>query len=50
MFAMLLLLPACSQTNQQAPASGTPPGNYTITVTAASGSDSKSQTINLVVP
>lgn len=49
-FSMLVLLPACSQTNQQPPASGTPPGNYTITVTAASGSDSKSQTINLVVP
>ncbi len=50
MFSMLLLLPACAQMNQQAPASGTPPGNYTITVTAASGSDSKSQTIVLVVP
>ena len=48
--AMLLLTPACTQMNQQPPASGTPPGNYTITVTAASGSDSKSQTINLVVP
>jgi uncharacterized repeat protein (TIGR01451 family) len=50
MFAMLLLIPACSQTNQQAPVSGTPPGNYTVTVTATSGSDSKSQPIGLVVP
>jgi uncharacterized repeat protein (TIGR01451 family) len=48
--AMLLLLPACSHTNQQPPVSGTPAGNYTITVTATSGSDSKSQTIGLVVP
>lgn len=50
MFALILLIPACSQTNQQAPAAGTPPGNYTIVVTATSGSDSKSQTIVLVVP
>lgn len=49
-FAMVLLIPACSQTNQQAPASGTPPGNYTVTITASSGSDSKSQTIGFVVP
>jgi len=48
--SLLLLIPACSHTNQQAPVSGTPAGNYTITVTAASGSDSKSQTIGLVVP
>jgi uncharacterized repeat protein (TIGR01451 family) len=47
---LLLLIPACSHTNQQAPVSGTPAGNYTITVTATSGSDSKSQTIGLVVP
>jgi len=50
MSAMLLLLPACSHTTQQPPVSGTPAGNYTITVTATSGSDSKSQTIGLVVP
>ncbi len=37
-FAMLLLLPACSSKNTQAPVSGTQPGNYTITVTATSGS------------
>jgi hypothetical protein len=50
MFVMLLLLPACSSKNTQAPVSGTPPGNYTITVTATSGSDTKSQTITLIVP
>jgi uncharacterized membrane protein len=47
---MLLLLPACSSKATQAPVSGTPPGNYTITVTATSGSDTKSQTISLSVP
>ena len=49
-FALLLLLPACGSTPAQAPVSGTPPGNYTITVTATSGSDTKSQTITLSVP
>ncbi|HEX4785292.1 MAG TPA: SBBP repeat-containing protein [Candidatus Sulfotelmatobacter sp.] len=49
-FALLLLLPACGSTPVQAPVSGTPPGNYTITVTATSGSDTKSQTIVLTVP
>jgi hypothetical protein len=50
MFALLLLLPACSGQTTQAPVSGTPPGNYTVTVTATSGSDTKSQTITLSVP
>jgi uncharacterized repeat protein (TIGR01451 family) len=50
MFALLLLLPACSHTNTQIPTSGTPAGTYTITVTAASGTDSKSQTVTLTVP
>jgi uncharacterized repeat protein (TIGR01451 family) len=50
MSALLLVIPACSHSNQQPPVSGTPAGNYTITVTATSGSDSKSQTIGLVVP
>jgi len=49
-FALLLLLPACGSQPAQAPVSGTPPGNYTITVTATSGSDTKSQTITLSVP
>jgi uncharacterized repeat protein (TIGR01451 family) len=50
MFALLLLLPACSHSNTQAPVSGTPAGIYTVTVSATSGSDSKSQTITLTVP
>ena len=50
LFALLLLLPACSGQPVQAPVSGTPPGNYTITVTATSGSDTKSQTVTLSVP
>ncbi len=50
MFALLLLLPACGGQVTQAPVSGTPPGNYTVTVSATSGSDTKSQTITLSVP
>jgi uncharacterized repeat protein (TIGR01451 family) len=50
LFTLLLLVPACSKTTTQAPVSGTPPGNYTITVTATSGSDTKSQTVTLTVP
>ena len=49
-FAMLLILPACTHSSTQAPVSGTPAGNYNITVTATSGSDSKSQSIGLNVP
>jgi len=49
-FAMLLFVPACSSSKTQAPVSGTPAGNYTITVTAASGSDTKSSTVTLNVP
>jgi hypothetical protein len=50
LFALLLLLPACSKSSTQTPGSGTQPGNYTITVSATSGSDTKSQTISLSVP
>lgn len=50
LFTLLLLLPACSSRPVQAPVSGTPPGNYTVTVTATSGSDTKSQTVTLTVP
>jgi hypothetical protein len=49
-FALLLLIPACSHSTTQPPASGTPAGNYTITVTATSGTDVKSQSISLTVP
>ena len=50
LFPLILLLPACSSQPVQAPVSGTPPGNYTITVTATQGSDTKSQTVTLTVP
>jgi uncharacterized repeat protein (TIGR01451 family) len=50
LFTLLLLVPACSHTTTQQPVSGTPPGTYTITVTATSGSDVKSQSIQLTVP
>ena len=49
-FALLLLIPACSHTTTQPPASGTPAGSFTITVTATAGSDVKSQPIGLSVP
>jgi uncharacterized repeat protein (TIGR01451 family) len=49
LFALLLLLPSCSSKTTQAPVSGTPAGNYTITITAVSGSDTKSASITLLV-
>jgi uncharacterized repeat protein (TIGR01451 family) len=50
LFTQLLLLPACSGSTTQIPASGTPAGTYTINVVAAAGSDSKSFPIQLTVP
>jgi Domain of unknown function DUF11/Beta-propeller repeat len=50
LFALLWLVPACSSNKTQPPVSGTPAGNYTITVTSAGGTDSKTQTIGLTVP
>jgi uncharacterized repeat protein (TIGR01451 family) len=50
LFSLLLLIPACSKSTTQTPVSGTPAGNYTITITASSGSDSKSATVTLSVP
>jgi len=49
LFALLLLQPACSSSNTQLPVSGTPAGQYKVTVTAASGSDTKSGVITLNV-
>ncbi|MGP0019209.1 MAG: SBBP repeat-containing protein [Candidatus Sulfotelmatobacter sp.] len=49
LFAMLLLQPACSGSNTQLPVSGTPAGQYKITVTAVSGSDTKSGVVSLNV-
>jgi ABC-type Fe3+-hydroxamate transport system substrate-binding protein len=51
LFALLLLQPACGgSSSSQTPVSGTPPGNYTITVSATSGTDTKSATVTLRVP
>lgn len=47
---LLMLLPSCSHGTSQVPPAGTPAGQYNITVTAASGSNSKSKTITLNVP
>jgi hypothetical protein len=49
-FGMLLFLPACNHSTTQTPVSGTPAGTYTLTVTASSGTDSKSATVTLNVP
>ena len=48
--ALLLFQPACSSSSNAPLTSGTPAGTYSITVTASSGLDSKSQTIQLTVP
>jgi uncharacterized repeat protein (TIGR01451 family) len=49
--ALILLQPACSGgNNTQPPPTGTPAGTWPITVTATSGSDTKSAGISLVVP
>lgn len=51
LLGLLVFLPACSKgRNTQTPSSGTPAGTYSITVTASSGSDSKSQVVELTVP
>jgi uncharacterized repeat protein (TIGR01451 family) len=50
LFGLLLLQPGCSGTTTQIPVSGTPAGTYQITVTATSGTDTKSGGIDLTVP
>jgi uncharacterized repeat protein (TIGR01451 family) len=46
---LLVFLPACSHSAVQPPVSGTPAGTYTINVTSTSGSDTKTQSIQLNV-
>jgi len=48
-FALTLLQPACSSGKTQPTVSGTPTGTYSLTVTATSGSLSKSQGFSLTV-
>jgi trimeric autotransporter adhesin len=47
--AQLLPLPGCSTVQTQPPPTGTPSGQYSITLTATSGTDSKSIPIQLTV-
>lgn len=49
LLTLVVFLPSCSGQIIQPPATGTPAGTYTLTVTATSGTDSKSQTIVLTV-
>jgi len=46
----LIPLPGCGKTTTTPPSGGTPPGTWPITVTATSGTDTKSQVIQLTVP
>jgi uncharacterized repeat protein (TIGR01451 family) len=50
LIVMIVFLPSCSGQVIQPPATGTPAGTFTITLTATSGSDSKSTNILLTVP
>jgi predicted component of type VI protein secretion system len=50
LFTLALFIPACSSSKTTTPPAGTPAGNYTITITAAAGSDTKTQTVGLTVP
>jgi uncharacterized repeat protein (TIGR01451 family) len=49
LFAMIVLIPACSKTKQQPTVSGTPAGSYPLQVTAASGSFTQSAGFSLTV-
>jgi len=49
LFALVLLQPACGKGKQPTTVSGTPAGNYSLTVTATSGSFSQSAGFNLTV-
>jgi hypothetical protein len=49
LFALVVLLPACSHTKEQPVVSGTPAGTYPLTVTATSGTNSQSIGFTLTV-
>jgi hypothetical protein len=49
LFLLVLLQPACSSGKTPTQVSGTPAGNYTMTLTATSGSFTQSATFNLTV-
>ena len=49
LFALVLLQPSCSGSKTQPTVSGTPSGTYSLTITATSGTFSKSQTVQLTV-
>jgi uncharacterized repeat protein (TIGR01451 family) len=49
MFALVVLLPACSKAKQQPVVTGTPAGSYPLQVTAASGSFTQSAGFSLTV-
>ncbi len=48
-FALVLLLPSCGSPRTPTQASGTPAGTYSLTVTAASGSYTQTQSFQLTV-
>jgi uncharacterized repeat protein (TIGR01451 family) len=50
LFGLIWLQPACSGGTTPPPAGGTPPGTYNLVITAAGGTYSKNQTVQLVVP
>lgn len=49
LFAMVLLQPACKGNTQTTPVSGTPAANYTVTITATSGTLTQTTSVNLTV-
>jgi len=49
LFALVLLQPACSSGKTPTTVSGTPAGNYSMTLTATSGSFTQSASFNLTV-
>ncbi|HEY6769516.1 MAG TPA: SBBP repeat-containing protein [Candidatus Sulfotelmatobacter sp.] len=50
LFAMIILVPACSSKTTATPVTGTPSGTYSLVLTATSGTDTKNATFTLTVP